>query len=475
MAMKLGQFQSLEQRLTPQQIMLSALLQLPQLNLEQRIKAELETNPVLEIEEDEEMNIDQLEDEESEKEEDPVEDTIDEFSEEEVDWEDILNDEESFEYKTPHDPNDEFYEAPVVQQGTVAEHLIEQLQVQKLSEVEFDIAHFLIHNINDDGYLDGDLSLDYVAESYNSDIDVVLHVLKTIQKLDPIGIGARNLQECLIAQLEEMETPEAKLAIAILTETFEHFANKRYEKIAQHFGITFEEIREIIDLVSGLNPKPGEGFGDPKMNYVVPDFIVEKIDGEFVINLNDWNVPELRISNTYRKMLTDKKNKPEKETKKFLRKKIESAKWFINSIQQRRMTMLKVMEAIIHKQRMFFEKGPDYLQPMVMKEIAEIIQMDISTVSRVANGKYVQTDFGTYELRSFFTERMETESGESVSNRKIKNALREVIENEKKSKPFSDDALSAELKKLGYNVARRTVTKYREQLELPVARLRREI
>lgn len=480
MAMKLVQYQGLEQRLAPQQIMLSALLQLPQLNLEQRIKAELESNPVLELEEEEneEMEVEQdldEEDENADEKDESVEDAIDEFSEEEIEWEDILNDEDSFEFKVPIDPNDEHYEAPVVNQSTMAEHLLEQLQVQPLSETEREIADFLIYNINDDGYLDKDLSLEYVAQSYLSDLETVIKVLKIIQKLDPIGIGARDLRECLLAQLDEMDTAVAELSILILKETYKHFVNKRYEKIANHFSIDLEEVKEALDLISGLNPKPGEGFSDPNMNYIIPDFIVDKVDDEFVISLNDWNIPELRISNTYKQMLKDKKNKPEKETRKFLRQKIESAKWFINSIQQRRMTMLKVMEAIVQKQHDFFEKGPDYLEPMVMKEIAEIIEMDISTVSRVANGKYVQTVYGVFELRSFFTEKMETENGEAVSNQKIKNTLRSVIGEEDKSKPLSDEALSKALKDRGYNVARRTVTKYREQMDIPVARLRREI
>jgi RNA polymerase sigma-54 factor len=475
--MKLTQYQSLEQRLTPQQIMLSTLLQLPQLKLEQRIKAELEVNPVLEIEEDiidlnqEETDADNS-DEDSEND---IEDAVDEFSEEEVDWEDILNDEETFELKTPKDPNDETYEAPAVHLATMAEHLLEQIQVQLQSTLEYDVASYLIYNIKDDGYLDGDLSLPYVAQLFGTTEAMVEDILKKIHKLEPLGVGSRNLQECLLVQLAETDHELAGIAIRILEEKYDDFLNKRFEKISNALGLSMDDIRAALDLIATLNPKPGEGFSIPNANYVVPDFLVENIDDEFVISLNDWNMPELKISTTYKNMLTDKKNKPKTDTRKFLRQKIEAAKWFINSIYQRRVTMLKVMEAIVKKQDAFFSKGPEYLLPMVMKEIAEMIEMDISTVSRVANGKYVQTDYGVYELRSFFTEKMETESGESVSNRKIKNLLRDIIAAENKAKPFSDDALSGELKKKGYNVARRTVTKYREQLDLPVARLRREI
>jgi len=480
--MKLTQYQGLEQRLTPQQILLSTLLQLPQLNLEQRIKTELENNPLLELEEDIEeidnMDLDQENDSEEDSDdtaEEAPEDTVDEISDEEVDWEDILNDSESFDYSAPKDPNEEHYEAPVVHRSTMAEFLVEQLQVQILSPLENEIALYLIYNISDDGYLDSEITMEYVAVSFNTDENTVLNVLRKIQKLDPLGVGSRNLRECLMVQLEEKDSEHNELATAILRDMYEDFVNKRYEKITAHFNVSLESVKEALNLISTLNPKPGDGISDPNENYIIPDFTVEKVDDEFVISLNDWNIPQLKISNTYKQMLTDKKNKPPKETMQFIRQKIESAKWFINSIQQRRMTMLKVMEAIIQLQRAFFDKGPDYLRPMVMKEIAAIIEMDISTVSRVVNGKYVQTSYGVFELRSFFTERMETESGEAISNQKIKNALRETIEQENKSKPLSDEALSIALKEQGFNVARRTVTKYREQLEIPVARLRREI
>jgi RNA polymerase sigma-54 factor len=477
--MKLAQFQKLEQRLTPQQIMLSTLLQLPQLRLEQRIKAELEENPILELEDEiEEIRLDQEKedsDDEGDSVEESPEDALDEMSEEEVDWDEILNDEDSFEYSAPKDPNDEHYEAPVVHHATMAEHLLEQLMVQPLSAIEFDIATYLIYNIREDGYLDPELTTEFVADKFGVEEETVEKILKKIHHLEPLGVGARNLRECLLIQLEEKDSPEAELATRILKESYDDFVNKRFERLTSHFGCSPEEIKEAMNLISTLNPKPGEGITDQSHNYITPDFIVEKVDDEFVITLNEWNIPQLRISNTYKNMLQDKKNKPPRETQKFIRQKIESAKWFINSIQQRRITMMKVMEAIVQKQKMFFEKGPEFLQPMVMKEIAEIIGMDISTVSRVVNGKYVQTSFGVFELRSFFTERMETESGEAVSNQKIKNALKDIINEEDKRKPLSDEALSKELKKRGFSVARRTVTKYREQLEIPVARLRREI
>jgi RNA polymerase sigma-54 factor len=230
-----------------------------------------------------------------------------------------------------------------------------------------------------------------------------------------------------------------------------------------------------MEVISGLNPKPGHDFSEAKENYITPDFIVEKVDDDFIVSLNDWNTPELKISSAYRQMLNQKNGTYGKETRKFLRQKIESANWFINSIQQRRQTMLKVMQTIIEKQRPFFEDGPDALQPMVMREVAESIGMDISTISRVVNDKYVQMDYGVFELRSFFTEKMQTEEGEAISNQRLKNILKQVISEENKAKPLSDDALAKRLKEAGYPIARRTVTKYREQMQIPVARLRREI
>ncbi|MEJ2055910.1 MAG: RNA polymerase factor sigma-54, partial [Calditrichaceae bacterium] len=294
-----------------------------------------------------------------------------------------------------------------------------------------------------------------------------------IQRLEPTGVGSRNLRECLLVQLED-RNQQKSIAYKIIKDFFEDFKNKRYEKIIDILEISRDEFQESIDQIIRLNPKPGEGLFDVRSNYIVPDFIVEKVDDKFVVSLNDWNVPPLRISNTYKKMLFDKKG-TDKETRQYIRKKVESARWFISSIYQRKLTMMKVMEAIIEKQRDFFEKGPEYIKPLIMREIAEMIDMDISTVSRVANGKYVQMDYGVFELKYFFNERIENEDGEEVSTRKIKNRIKEIIETEDPKKPLSDDKLSNLLKSQGFPIARRTVAKYREQLQIPVARLRRGI
>ncbi len=483
----LSQNLRLEQRLTPQQILLSTLLQLPLLSLEQKIKSELEMNPVLEegqeeneeqeeplestAEEAEEINSDLELLDDRQKENDDYDRKELEKAQEDTEIENLINDEETFEIRIPKDKNKEEYERPEISVQSLPEYLMEQLHILPLNEREFAIGEYLIWNIRDDGYLEADMDLEEVAIQFEVTPNVVENVLKQIQRLDPTAVGSRDLRECLMVQLEEREETDS-LAYRILKDYFEDFKNKRYDKILSELQITADDMQGAIQHILKLNPKPGEGVFNSLGNYIVPDFIVEKIDGQFVVTLNDWNVPPLRISNTYKKMLLDKKN-TDKETRQYIRKKVESARWFITSIYQRKMTMLKVMEAIIEKQRPFFEHGPDHIRPLIMREIAEMIDMDISTVSRVANGKYVQTDFGVFELKYFFNERIENEDGEEVSTRIVKNKIKEIIENENPKKPLSDEKLSAMLKELGFPVARRTVAKYREQLQIPVARLRR--
>ena len=482
----LSQNLRLEQRLTPQQILLSTLLQLPLLSLEQKIKSELEINPVLEegieedpqdekiestVEEAEEVakDIENIDNDSKENDEYDREEL--EKAQEDTDLENLINDEETFEIRIPKDKNKEEFERPEISVKSLPEHLMEQLHILPLKESEFQIGEFLIWNVRDDGYLEPDLDMIDVALQYETEVEVVEKVLKHIQKLDPTGVGSRNLRECLMVQLEEREQTEC-MAYKILDNYFVDFINKRYDKVLSELQITSDDLQEAINQILTLNPKPGEGLFDSKSNYIIPDFVVEKIDDKFVINLNDFNVPPLRISNTYKNMLMDKKG-TDKETRQYIRKKVESARWFITSIYQRKMTMLKVMEAIIEQQRPFFEKGPDHINPLIMREIADMIEMDISTVSRVANGKYVQTDYGVFELKYFFNERIENDDGEEISTRIVKNKIKEIIEKEDNKKPFSDDKLSVLLKEEGFPIARRTVAKYREQLQIPVARLRR--
>lgn len=478
----------LEQRLSPQQILLSTLLQLPILNLEQKIQTELELNPVLEegLEDEQELEI-ESNDNEPEETGDPQEETeiSDEMdngdldlkelkeAQEDIDWDTMLNDEDSYEIRIPRDKNEEEYERPEVVVTTMTERLLEQLNYLSLSETERKVGEYLIWNIRDDGYLDEHLSLESVAQIIGCEVDLVERVLLRIQHFDPYGIGARNLRECLLAQLTG-DTGYSELAVTLIRDHFDDFKNKRYEKLLADLPIDRQQLKEAIEEIGRLNPKPGEGLYNTKHNYIVPDFIVEKVDDEFVVSLNDWNIPPLRISKTYRHLLQNKKN-TDRETRQYIRKKIESAKWFINSIYQRKMTMLNVMRAILEKQYDFFSRGPAHIRPLIMREIAEIINMDISTVSRVVNGKYVQTDYGVFELKYFFNERIETDDGEEISTRKIKNRIREMVEQEDPKKPMSDDKISAILTAEGFPVARRTVAKYREQLDIPVARLRKNI
>jgi len=465
---QIGQRLLLQQKQSPQQVLLSTLLQLPVLRLEQRIKQELELNPLLELDTEEEEEL-ELKEEIEEKDDDEEEKEVGE--ENEVDWETILNDEDEYEVKAPREHHEEELEHTEPAPVTLMDHLFEQLRLSPLSDKEMEIGEYILWCIDDDGYLACDV--DSIAENFNTTEEKVEKVLSVIQRFDPVGIGARNLQECLLIQLYEKE-PRDELAIRMLQECFDDFTNKRFEKIAKKLNISLAEVKRIIGLVSRLNPKPGERYVSEAENYIVPDVIVERVEGDFVITLNDWNIPRLRINESYKQLLKEK-DKVSKETRDYIRQRLESARWLINSIYQRRSTILRVMESILKHQREFFEKGKKYLKPMILKDVADDVDLDISTVSRVTNGKYVQTDFGVFELKYFFSERLETASGEEVSNKLIKAKIKEIIEKEDPRKPFNDLIISNLLKKEGFIVARRTVAKYREQMMIPVARLRRKI
>lgn len=476
---ELKQTLALKQTLSPQQILLSTLLQLPILALEQKVKMELEQNPV--IEEDSEMAQEELEEEvqefggeverdmvpDGEEEEREKEEGVDE---KEIEWENILNAEDDFEPQILRAKDEEKKVKPYVSTVSFAEHLLSQLHLLKLTEKERLIGEQIIWNINEEGYLS--CQVEEIAKFLNVSIEEVESVLRMVQKLDPVGVGSRNLKECLLVQLEDRENSSA--AIRLIRDHFDDYANKRFEKIIKEGGFTLEQIKSAHELISRLNPKPGEGYITPEQNYIIPDFIVEKVDGEFVIALNEWNVPRLRISEKYRKMATER-DRLDSSTRQYLKRQIESARWLINSIHQRRMTMLKVMKAIVERQREFFEYGRGHLKPMILKDIADDINMHIATVSRVTSGKYVQTDHGVFELKYFFSEGLETSDGETVSTKTVRRKIREIIENEPPDKPLSDQRISQMLKRDGYNVARRTVAKYREQMRIPIARLRRKI
>ncbi|MDZ7292045.1 MAG: RNA polymerase factor sigma-54 [candidate division KSB1 bacterium] len=471
---------------SPQQVLLSSLLQLPVLMLEQKIKMELEINPLLEQVDEMDLETEQLEEEDQEldlelKEEDKdgelaekETEEVEEIEKDEIDWEAIVGDEETYDFRAPRDESAEQFERPEAAQVTLQENLLTQLHMQKLDEQQLMIGEYIIWNINEDGYLS--CTVDVIAQNLGVTVEQVETVLRIIQHFDPVGIGARNLRECLLIQLEERE-PRNELAIAIIRDDFEDFTNKRFEKIAKKFNIGLDQIKSALEEITHLNPKPGEGYFSYHENVIIPDLTVERSGDGFNIILNDSNIPHLRINNRYKSILLQKASTPQqsREAKEFVKKRLESARWLINSIHQRRLTILRVMEKIVEKQREFFDKGKAYIKPMILKDIADEIGMDISTVSRVTNGKYVQTEHGVFELKYFFSEAIKRDDGEDVSNRRIKERIKEIIDAEDPHHPLNDQTIAAMLKAEGANVARRTVAKYREQMMIPVSRLRRKI
>lgn len=488
--LNLQQKQSLQQKLSPQQIQYIKLLQLPTLALEQRIKAELEINPLLEEgEEEEEAEATQTDEAEVTKEqekEDP------DTTKEEYQWEELLdNSDDLYGYKARVDQSNEEdrRDIPMVARESILETLRSQLAFLELDESEQLVAEQILGSVDEDGYLRRPLEsiVDDIAFNHGilleeSDVE---SVLARIQRLDPIGIASRDLRECLLVQLAALpdDTIGRDVAREMLERAYKEFTMKHYEAIKRRLRIEGEDLKEAYELVQRLDPKPGEGFFSSAQNYITPDFTVEFENEEgFIISLNNENAPQLRVSKSYRLMLeqllAEKKSNRDSydtETKQFLKSKFEAARWFINSINQRRQTMLRVMDAIVQQQEKFFSLGEGHLKPMILKDVAELIEMDISTISRVVNGKYVQTDFGVYELKYFFSEGLSTESGEEVSNKEVKAIIDGIIVEEDKRKPLSDQRIAGLLTDDGFKIARRTVTKYREQLGIPVARLRKEI
>jgi RNA polymerase sigma-54 factor len=480
--------QKLLQKLSPQQILLMKLLQIPSLALEQRIKQEIEENPALE-------ELDEDYDSNSESQDDlPGDDVAEEKDRdnEEFDLSDYMDDDETPAYKLSANntsSDDERREIPFASGTSFQETLISQLGMQHMSKNDYQIALNIIGNLDDAGYLQRDLGamVDDLAFSQNiiTTREDLARILSYIQQLDPAGVGARSLQECLLIQLRRKpQTDPVNTAIVIIDRFFDEFTKKHYEKITKKNKITNEELKEAIDEILKLNPKPGDSLSDDsRLNqYIIPDFIIQNKDGNLELSLNSRNAPELRLSRTYTEMLEtyseDKNHKTHshKEAVMFIKQKIDSARWFIDAIKQRQNTLFLTMNAIMEYQKAYFMEGDETrLRPMILKDIAEIVNLDISTISRVANSKYVQTPFGTFLLKSFFSESMQTDSGEEVSTREIKKILSDCVEAENKSKPVTDEQLTNILKEKGYNIARRTVAKYREQLNIPVARLRKEL
>ena len=479
--------QKLLQKLSPQQIQMIKLLEIPTMQLEQRIKKEIEENPVLEEgEEDDFMNNS---DEEESRVDDKDKDN-DEFS-----FEDYLSDDDEVpNYKLNaqnYSKDDKKEEIPFSVGSTFHDYLESQLGLRALDEHQQTLAEYIIGNIDEDGYLRRrlDAIVDDLAFTLNINTteEELIGILRIIQDFDPIGIGARSLQECLLIQIEakDQEIPEIALARKILKYHFQEFTKKHYDKITARLNINEEELKDAIDEILKLNPKPGSSFSDPlnkTSQHIVPDFILENNEGELQLSLNSRNIPELRVSRTYSDMLQsfihnrNKNSKEQKEAITFVKQKLDSAKWFIDAIKQRQNTLLLTMNAILEYQKDYFKEGDETkLKPMILKDIADATGLDISTISRVANSKYIQTHFGIYSLKYFFSEGLQTESGEEVSTREIKKILSDCIDNEDKRKPVTDEKLAEILQKKGYHIARRTVAKYREQLNIPVARMRKEL
>lgn len=468
------------QKLSPQQIQYQKLLQLNTMMLEQRIKTELELNPVLEEVDDMEMSLEQ--DEEKPEDDEEVLDK----GEDEFDLEDYMNDPE-VDPEVFNKSADDYKMEPVTPASrSLSEYLIEQLHVSELSQDEITLGENIIGSLDVDGYFRQDLQKIVDDLKYFEHIDISLEdaekVLEKIQTLDPIGIASRNLQECLLVQVRHssFDPYYSYIAEKILEDYYDYFINKRFQAIKKEMDLTQETLKSALDIIHHLNPKPGEGnIISEESNQVTPDFIIEKVEDNFVISLNDKNAPSVTISQQYLEMINNNKrkrkiSKREKETYKFLREKFESAKWFIASIQQRRETLMKIMRAILEKQYDFFEYGPKALKPMIYKDIADEIEMDISTISRVVNGKYVQSPVGIHELKYFFSEGLSTKGGAEISNKHIRELIKEIVQNEPKNQPYSDDKIASILKEKGINIARRTIAKYREQAKIPVARMRKE-
>ena len=484
--------QKLLQKLSPQQIQLMKLLQVPTAALEARVKEELEANPALQDGKDN-SDLDR-EDSFDEKKEERDDDLPDE-----IDLTDYLQDDDLSEpsYKTNNysgSSDEEEKTIPIETHKSFHEHLMEQVGMLRLNDTDQAIAEQIVGSIGDDGYLRretiamvNDLAFSQNIMVKEEDIE---RVLDRIQQFEPAGVAARDLKECLLLQLrkgpndDEPYTPEEELALDILTNYFDAFSKKHYTKLEEKLEITRDQLRDAIDEILKLNPKPASAYsggGARIRQYIVPDFMIENKDDELKLTLNSRNAPDLHVNHDFKEMMkaykaSDNKTKKQKEAILFIKRKLDSAKWFIDAIKQRQQTLLGTMNTIMEYQKEFFLTGDEMnLRPMILKDIAEVTGLDISTVSRVANSKYVQTEFGTYSLKYFFSESLQTEDGEEASTTEVKRVLQNIIDEENKRKPLSDQKLMEALKNEGYSIARRTVAKYREQLSIPVARLRKEI
>ncbi|TCD08247.1 RNA polymerase sigma-54 factor [Pedobacter frigidisoli] len=483
--------QKLLQKLSPQQIQFIKLLQVPTVALDTRVKEELEDNPALEdpslmTADEPKSEYDDLNEGPDDYEKSSEDNSMDEFN---VD--DYLQDDSTNDYSTNYnngDDDEEKKETPIAIESTFFESLQEQLDLVPLSDQDFIIGKQIIGSLDDDGYLRRPLGsmIDDLAFSQNVMVEEedVLEMLKLIQSFDPPGIGARDLKECLLIQLKRKDpnNPIIVKAMNVVENYLDEFTRKHYDKLEKSLGLDNDELKEVVNEILRLNPKPGDANQvTTKQMQIIPDFHISNNDGILILTLNSKNAPELKVSRSYQEMFehydkASSKDKKLKEAVQFVKQKLDSAKWFIDAIKQRQQTLLKTMNAIMHYQYEYFLTSDERkMRPMILKDIADKIDMDISTVSRVANSKYVQTEFGTFLLKSFFSEAIQTENGEEVSNKEVKKILEDCIGNEDKRKPLADEKLTDILKERGYNIARRTVAKYREQMNIPVARLRKEL
>ena len=478
----------LSQKLSPQQIQLMKLIQLPTQAFEQRLKEEMIENPALESGQDENYESTDFSQD--------AQNDYDDYDSERIDAEDInideyLSDDETPEYKlhaNNYSSDDEDKEIPIAAQLSFHQDLLNQLNTFILSDTEREIAEFLVGSIDDMGYIRRSVQdlVDDMAftQGIYTDEKTVERILQIVQELDPAGVGARDLQECLLLQLKrKTPTDSVDIAIDIIENQFEAFTKKHYEKLLQKYGLSQEQLRKAIDEIERLNPKPGGSYASSSRiaEHIVPDFTIRIVDGELELSLNGRNAPSLHVSKDYQEMMqtykeSRDKSSAQRDAVQFIKQKLDSAKWFIDAIKQRQETLFVTMNAIMHYQQEYFLDGDETkLRPMILKDIADMIGLDISTVSRVANSKYVETPYGTKLLKEFFSESMKNDQGEDVSTIEIKKILQNIIEDEDKKKPYPDDKLAEILKEKGYPIARRTIAKYREQLDIPVARMRKKI
>jgi len=462
--MKLGLQVKLKQTLAPQLIQSLRMLQMPLLRLEQTLRQELVTNPLLE---EVEPSLGTDEEEKA-------------FSEEEaqidprlskIDWEDYLGDDVGYKFRVEKERGEDKTEPFFVFEKTLYDHLLEQLNYQKLSQEEFDIGEYIIGNIDENGYLS--CSIEEIINSLKSNPKTTKKILSLIQSFDPPGVGARDLKESLLFQLTEKDLRDT-LAYKIVKNYLSELDKKSISQLAKIMGVEFAQVQKAMEVIRSLSPKPAYGRFTPGALPVIPDLVVEKVGDDFVVYHNDKNVPRLTINPAYRK-LVKKDSKSTPETKEYIKKKLEQARWFLNALNQRRTTMIKVMEAIVEEQRNFFEKGPKELKPLIMDDIAAKVEMNVATISRVANDKYVQTPQGIFEIKYFFNKGVQKQNGEELSKRNVKSLIEKFVKEENPLSPLSDQQVCDMLIKEGINIARRTVTKYREELRILPARFRKRV